>query len=164
MNSKNVALLNRLVALLKHQQAKLFSDSSISSMGFIKLVRSMMDLKNDQHSNLVKSQAELVSFIWDGRKESLAEFGRETARLLIACPHPAVKKIWTQILAVNSPNKSTANIEAIMYNKTPRRNVLLLLTPEQESKLYFLLTEVSKLNVKRYLSWFAEAYVPFCLK
>ncbi|XP_067935501.1 integrator complex subunit 3-like [Watersipora subatra] len=163
VSPKNLTLIDRLLDILSENRAWLDKQAAMNAnaMAVYTFLRVLADHLDPSLSNLRMKEVTFCSSILMNRWSECMVIGRDLIRLLQAvCKIPDMEPVWKLILT--DPAKldpSFKGLPQIMALKTPKRFLVLRLTPEMENKLVYLTTKVKFGNHKRYQDWFQRQYL-----
>eukprot|EP00743_Colponemidia_sp_Colp-15_P009348 GILK01010219.1.p1 GENE.GILK01010219.1~~GILK01010219.1.p1 ORF type:complete len:1151 (-),score=163.04 GILK01010219.1:154-3606(-) len=162
IGNRTISLTTSLVEIFKEHRAWLLQQPKLVPLVFYTCLRVLSDHTKPNLNQLRTDEIELCVHLWREKSEECCQIGRDLVRVLQDVSRlPGLEPIWEGLMApVDAKLKPNyTRLWQVLETKTPKRYLHSRLTPEQETQLVFIMTQVKQGNHKRYQQWFQQKHL-----
>ncbi|PRP89617.1 hypothetical protein PROFUN_00881 [Planoprotostelium fungivorum] len=163
---------NMLILILQHNRTNVLNNSILIPNILYTFLRLIPDHIHSRHEHIRNLEIRLCSDLLTNKIVECSVIGRDLVRLFQdVVKIPIFGNIWKEIFtkSVSSllPNVVLRNgqtpqmtfVDFLLTTKTPKTYPQLRVTPEMDTQIAFILSQVKMGNQKRYQDWFAAKFL-----
>eukprot|EP00736_Rhodelphis_marinus_P008747 Rmarinus@m.27157 len=152
-----------ILKLLTEQYDYVRANTLLASASFLMFSRAMLDLQHPQFASLRQREAEYcVRLARDDFRNHILPIGREIVRIFYELSSvPGLDQLWKDVMfhPERLVGEKTDLLIDLLKIRTPTGLLRLMVGPETERDLMFMMRQVKMSRVRRYQLWFMDKHL-----